>query len=61
MAEDPPAAPDPEPTPVVASREPRRLPNNPARKGGIAFDDEDLAEYMHPDDVPTKPSSDGEP
>jgi hypothetical protein len=43
-----------------AAREPRRLPNNPARKGGIAFDDEDLAEYMHPDDVPPKPSSDGD-
>lgn len=42
------------------SREPRRLPNNPSRKGGIAFDDEDLAEYMHPDDVPPKPPTDGE-
>ena len=59
--------PDPTPEPVPAapvssssSREPRRLPNNPARKGGIAFDDEDLAEYMHPDDVPPKPSSDGD-
>ena len=53
-----------EENPVVvappAAREPRRLPNNPARKGGIAFDDEDLAEYMHPDDVPPKPSSDGD-
>jgi hypothetical protein len=26
----------------------------PAKKGGISFDDEDLAEYMHPDDVPPK-------
>jgi hypothetical protein len=53
-------APD-EPPPIAAhAREPRRLPNNPARKGGIAFDDEDLAEYMHPDDVPPKPSSDGD-
>ena len=58
---------DPAPEPEVpaeplaaAAREPRRLPNNPARKGGIAFDDEDLAEYMHPDDVPPKPSSDGD-
>lgn len=42
------------------AREPRRLPNNPTRKGGIAFDDDDLAEYMHPDDVPPKPSSDGD-
>jgi hypothetical protein len=34
---------------------------NPARKGGISFeDDDDLAEYMHPDDVPPKkpPGSD---
>jgi hypothetical protein len=53
--------PAPEPAPVAAApREPRRLPNNPARKGGIAFDDEDLADYMHPDDVPPKPSSDGD-
>jgi hypothetical protein len=64
---DPTPEPEPyvgaEPEPPVAagtSREPRRLPNNPARKGGIAFDDEDLAEYMHPDDVPAKPSSDGD-
>jgi hypothetical protein len=27
---------------------------NPAKKGGISFDDDDLAEYMHPDDVPPK-------
>ena len=56
--------PEPEAAPAAASpssaREPRRLPNNPTRKGGIAFDDEDLAEYMHPDDVPAKPSSDGD-
>ena len=52
-------APEPPPT-AAAPREPRRLPNNPARKGGIAFDDEDLADYMHPDDVPPKPSSDGD-
>jgi hypothetical protein len=31
------------------------LPRDPARKGGISFDDEDLADYMHPDDVPPKP------
>lgn len=56
----PPADPDPEPEPEPPPHapEPRRLPNNPARKGGIAFDDEDLADYMHPDDVPPKPSSD---
>ena len=27
---------------------------NPAKKGGISFDDDDLADYMHPDDVPRK-------
>lgn len=34
----------------------KRLPTkDPARKGGISFDDEDdLADYMHPDDVPKK-------
>ena len=60
---NPTPAPTPDEAPPVSSsspREPRRLPNNPARKGGIAFDDEDLAEYMHPDDVPPKPSSDGD-
>src|SRR5688572_11910437 len=56
---DPEPEPEP-PPPAPTAREPRRLPNNPARKGGIAFDDEDLAEYMHPDDVPPKPSSDGD-
>jgi hypothetical protein len=30
------------------------LPRDPARKGGISFDDDDLADYMHPDDVPPK-------
>jgi hypothetical protein len=29
---------------------------DPGRKGGISFeDDDDLADYMHPDDVPKKP------
>jgi hypothetical protein len=55
---------DPEPEPETAPPSPpardRRLPNNPVRKGGIAFDDEDLAEYMHPDDVPPKPPTDGD-
>jgi len=27
---------------------------NPARRGGISFEDEDLADYMHPEDVPPK-------
>jgi hypothetical protein len=35
------------------------FPRDPARKGGISFDDDDLADYMHPDDVPPKtPPSD---
>lgn len=34
----------------------RTLPRDPRRKGGISFDDEDLDEYMHPDDVPPKGS-----
>lgn len=35
----------------------RRTPlaPDPHRKGGISFDDDDLNEYMHPDDVPPKP------
>lgn len=56
---DEPAPPtDDDAPPAAKSRDvPRRtLPNNPSRKGGIAFDDddEDLASYMHPDDVPPK-------
>jgi hypothetical protein len=31
-------------------------PRDPDRKGGISFDDDDLADYMHPDDVPPKSS-----
>jgi hypothetical protein len=30
------------------------IPRDPARKGGISFEDDDLADYMHPDDVPPK-------
>jgi hypothetical protein len=42
---------DPDPPPV-----PRRTPTplDPLRKGGISFEDDDLDEYMHPDDVPPK-------
>lgn len=37
------------------------MPSHPHRKGGISFeDDDDLAEYMHPDDVPPKNPSDGD-
>jgi hypothetical protein len=32
-------------------------PRDPSRKGGITFDDDDLSDYMHPDDVPPKPPS----
>lgn len=46
-----------EPAPPHAAAPP------PRRKGGISFtkdqdSDDDLADYMHPDDVPPKPSSD---
>jgi hypothetical protein len=34
------------------------LPRDPTRKGGISFDDDDLADYMHPDDVPKAPPPD---
>lgn len=40
-----------------------RFPPTPHRKGGISFDedDADLADYMHPDDVPAKaPPKDGD-
>ncbi len=36
------------------------LPKDPHRKGGISFEDDDLADYMHPDDVPPKGPSDPE-
>ncbi len=50
--------------PVVASKHPTvpALPRAIAAKahkgGGITFDDDDLADYMHPDDVPPKPPHD---
>jgi hypothetical protein len=42
--------------PVGTTVAPPALPKREERKGGIAFDDadDDLAEYMHPDDVPPK-------
>lgn len=58
---------DPSPEEPAAREEraappPRRvpLPKDPHRKGGISFgdDDDDLADYMHPDDVPAKPPAD---
>jgi hypothetical protein len=36
------------------------LPKDPHRKGGISFEDDDLADYMHPDDVPPKDPSGGD-
>src|SRR5262249_2703912 len=52
------AAERPDRDPARGDRSDRRaplLPRDPARKGGISFDD-DLADYMHPDDVPPKTS-----
>lgn len=62
----------PEPTPpgddadpdAPTSRSSSRLslPPDPHRKGGISFeDDDDLADYMHPDDVPPKSGPGGDP
>jgi hypothetical protein len=46
---------DDEPTSPAPARK------DPLRKGGIHFDDDDdLAEYMHPDDVPPKGTTDGD-
>jgi hypothetical protein len=47
------------PPSVVATKGKPAIPAIP-RKGGISFedDDEDLASYMHPDDVPPKPPAD---
>lgn len=50
-----PVDPDAEPAAAPAPRPPRTLPRDPHRAGGISFDDDDdLADYMHPDDVPPK-------
>ena len=58
VEDDPPSSPrdaqDPQDTPSA------RHPRDPHRKGGISFDDDDLADYMHPDDVPPKPPTDGD-
>ena len=43
----------PEASAPAARRAPLH-PHDPSRKGGISFDDDDLNEYMHPDDVPPK-------
>ena len=53
-----PAPTDARPDDEVPARErPRATPipgHKPAKKGGISFEDDDLADYMHPDDVPPK-------
>ena len=52
------ARPTPRRTAEAIAPAPRK---DPTRKGGIHFDDdEDLAEYMHPDDVPPKSPPDGD-
>ena len=43
--------------PAPAPRRPP-LPTGPHRQGGISFDDDDLGDYMHPDDVPPKDPGD---
>ncbi|HEY0191599.1 MAG TPA: hypothetical protein VGC42_10805, partial [Kofleriaceae bacterium] len=49
-----PDAPGPEDLPASPSRRYQLAPD-PHRKGGISFDnDDDLADYMHPDDVPLR-------
>ena len=56
-----PQEPPPEEPAAPAGPARRTMPRNPHNKGGIQFDDdEDLAEYMHPDDVPPKAPDDGE-
>jgi len=39
---------------MPAAKRTTPLPHSPQRKGGISFEDDDLNEYMHPDDVPPK-------
>jgi hypothetical protein len=52
----------PRPTDEITARgRPVPRPKDPLRKGGISFDDDDdLADYMHPDDVPPKSPKDGD-
>ncbi len=40
---------------AAALEPPAPTPASPFRSGGISFDDDDLEDYMHPDDVPPKP------
>ncbi|MDB4960942.1 MAG: hypothetical protein JWP01_941 [Myxococcales bacterium] len=50
-----PTAEDVEAAPIVG----RDMPRHP-HKGGITFEDDDLADYMHPDDVPPKDPTGGD-
>lgn len=50
-----------EPAPIEPPPPGPTARKDPTRKGGIHFDDdEDLSEYMHPDDVPPKTPPDGD-
>ncbi len=50
---------DPEPPRAAAGLAIPKAPPHPHKKGGISFDDDDdLADYMHPDDVPPKGTTD---
>lgn len=53
------AGPDAEAEPAARRSFVPSPPQHPHRKGGITFDDDDLADYMHPDDVPPR-STEGE-
>jgi len=60
-AADPDDPADPLPSTAPAAPGQKSLPRDPHRKGGIQFDnDDDLADYMHPDDVPAKPPTEGD-
>lgn len=41
-------------TPAKVWRPPVEPARDPKQTGGISFDDDDLADYMHPDDVPPR-------
>jgi hypothetical protein len=46
--------------PTAADEPKPPVPKPELRKGGISFEDDDLADYMHPDDVPPKEPPDGD-
>jgi hypothetical protein len=47
------------PTEPAAPDAMTRMVEKATRQGGITFDDDDLADYMHPDDVPARAASPG--